>query len=94
MKYSIGTFIGFALLVTSCVSLIGLMLWAEIEDGRRWTAFKSEHNCKVVQHMRGDIVVGTGVGVMPNGQVGMLTTTSSTPEKTAWACDDGITYWR
>lgn len=81
-------------LAVAYVALIVLVVWAAIEDGKKWDAFKAEHNCKVVQHVRSDVVVGTGVGVMPNGQVGMVTTTSTTPDKTAWACDDGVTYWR
>lgn len=80
--------------VVACIAAISLCVVGAIEEGRRWDVFKTEHNCKVVQHVRGDVVVGTGVGVMPNGQFGMVTTTSTTPDKTAWACDDGVTYWR
>lgn len=81
-------------LVSSCAAAIVLLVAGSIEEGNRWNAFKIQHNCKIVQHMRGDVAVGTGVVLMPNGQVGVVTTTSTTPDKTAWICDDGVTYWR
>lgn len=77
-------------LAVACVALIGLVILAAIEDGRKWDAFKVEHKCKAVAHIKGDVFNTFGTDTKGNMTVGV----GSTPDKTGWLCDDGITYYR
>lgn len=72
------------------VGLIVLIVWASIENARKWDAFKSKYNCKVVAHINGDVFNTFGTDAKGNMTVGV----GSTPGKTGWLCDDGITYYR
>lgn len=81
-------------LIALCVGLIALLVWSSAEENKKWGNFASEHDCKITQKVKGDLVVGTGVGMTGNGQMGTVVTTTQTPDKTAWLCNDGVTYWR
>lgn len=72
--------------------LLAFVVWAAIEDGRQWDAFRQAHNCRIVGKMRGDMV--TTVAPIIGGNGGVAVGVSSTPDKTGWQCDDGVTYWR
>ena len=72
------------------VALIALLLWLAFEDGKQWEAFKAEHYCKVVAHIKGDVFNTFGTDARGNMTVGI----GSTPDKTVWLCDDGVTYYR
>lgn len=74
--------------------MIPLAIYGTIQEEKKWQAFKVANNCKIVGHEKGHTSTGIGFGMMPNGQMGTVMTTSSTPDKTGWACDDGVTYWR
>jgi hypothetical protein len=76
------------------VALIAALAWAGVKKNRQWQAFSREHNCQKVAVVKGDVAVGQGVVVGTSGQVGVVTTTEVSPDKTAWRCDDGVTYWR
>ena len=91
--WSEGWFGRFMLLAVVCVFvLIPLGIWASIEESRQWETFKAAHECKVVGKKKGS----TSTTVMPivggNGGVGIGV--STTPDQTAWECNDGVTYWR
>lgn len=73
---------GFALLI-----LIG---WLAYNAEKRWEAFKTDHNCKMVSRISGDVFNTFNVG--SNGQVSVGI--GSTSDKTGWLCDDGVTYYR
>lgn len=79
-----------ALVVVSLLLLIVVIFYEE----KRWTEFSAANNCKKVAQMTGDVQVGVGYGMTSGGQFGTLITTSTTPPKTGWLCDDGVTYWR
>ncbi len=68
----------------------GFLVYAMVKDDQRFALFALEHHCKVVGRMSGDVAVGNVVS--SNGSVGIVVT--STPDKTGYACDDGVTYWR
>jgi len=74
------------------IALIPVAIYGSIQDQKQWEAFKIEQNCEITQKMAGH----ASVGMMPiiGGQGGMGMVTTVTPDKTAWTCDDGITYWR
>lgn len=76
-------------IVTTIVLLVGMVLYV-IDDGKKWEAFKVAHECKKVAHITGDVFNTIGIGA--NGQVSVGI--GSTPDKTGWACNDGITYYR
>ena len=76
------------------LALIPLSIWAALEEQKEWEAFSSEHYCKVVGRMTGGSQTGVGYGVTNNGKFGTIVTTTTTPGKTGYLCDDGVTYWR
>jgi hypothetical protein len=79
--------IGIGFLVAAVVVVaVGVAL----AESREWDTFKAAHECRVVGKMSGSVT--TGVGVAPNGQI--ATVIGSTPGKTGWLCNDGVTYWR
>ena len=57
-----------------------------VYDSRQWSAFKKEHNCKIVSKINGDVF--TAFTTDGKAAVG------STSGKTGWLCDDGVTYYR
>lgn len=63
--------------------MIGVAL---VKGAEQWAAFKEEHHCRVVGRVSGDLLTS----FTSNGQLAF----TSTPDKTGWACDDGVTYWR
>lgn len=83
---------GRALIVFSCVMLMLFILAvvAVWQGGEEWKQFKEDHHCKVIGKMDGDVVVGFGT----SSSGSMVTTVSTTDDKTGWLCDDGITYWK
>lgn len=78
-----GFFSGLALLLV-------ILFVAVYQQGQEWQQFKQEHHCKIVAKMDGDVVVGFGT----SSSGSMVTTVSTTDDKTGWLCDDGITYWK
>jgi hypothetical protein len=76
------------------VALIPLGIWAAVEEQKEWETFSAAHECKVVGRMSGSTQTGVGYGVTANGQFGTVVTTTSTPSKTGYLCNDGVTYWR
>lgn len=84
--------------IAALAALLVAIMWGGIhfaqEEEKQWAAFASEHDCKVVGRMSATTNIGTGFGFAGNGQMGVVTTTSTTPSKTQYACNDGVTYWR
>lgn len=72
------------------ILLTGLLIFGSLAENKAWQKFKVEHNCKVVA--KTSPTTGTGIGMTTNGNVATVVTTS--PGKTGWECDDGVTYWR
>lgn len=75
-------------------TLISLGIWAAVEEQKEWEVFAATHECKVVGHMSGSTQTGVGYGMTANRQFGTMVTTTSTPSKTGYLCNDGMTYWR
>lgn len=89
MKYQRGSALILIVTVILIILLI-LAILAAIEEGRDWQRFKVEHNCKVTARINGDVFNTLSVGANGQPVIGI----GSTPSKTAWLCDDGITYYR
>lgn len=85
-------------LVLAFLVLLALLIPATFyvaeEDRKQWDAFAVQHACKKVGELSGSTETAVGFGVTANGKAGQVVTTTSTPSKTGWLCDDGITYWR
>ena len=77
-------------LVVLAIALAVLLIAYAIHDERRWEQFKSDQQCRLVESEDGRMA--TGYGVMSNGKSGVVV--SHVPGKEAWACNDGVTYWR
>ena len=63
---------------------------AAVQDGREWEAFATAHECVKVGHMSGSTFNTVGIGSNGGVSVGV----GSTPDKTGYRCNDGMTYWR
>lgn len=81
---------GTAGFVAGATALLGIMIALLVWEQNQWQEFKVAHKCKAVSHIKGDVF--TTVSVSPQAQV--MTGVGSTPDKTGWLCDDGITYFR
>jgi hypothetical protein len=84
-------------LIGSLVFFIGAFLWLAVLDykeGEEWELFMSSHKCKIVSKSKGESSTGVGYGFTGNGQFGTVITSSSSPDKTGYLCDDGVTYQR
>lgn len=85
-----------ALLAGTIALLVFLVLpvavWMAVLGERDWERFKIDHHCQVVGKMSGSVV--TTVGPTFGGQGGIAVGVGSTPDRTGWLCDDGVTYWR
>ena len=80
----------FGLIVAACLALVVAVVAVDIHEQKKWDAFKATHSCKVVAHISGDVF--NTIGVSGNGQVAVGI--GSTPDKTGWLCDNGVTYYK
>lgn len=72
------------------LALGGAATYAVVQQGKKWQAYKKEHNCVIVGHADGDTFVSTGVDAKGN----VVASVGTTMSKTGWKCDDGVTYWK
>ncbi len=66
------------------------LFWSLHREGQEWEKFRVDHNCKVVAKIPGDVFNTIGFGANGAMIVGM----GATADKTGFACDDGVTYYR
>lgn len=76
------------------VLVFGLMIWAMVTEAQEWQAFAASHNCHVTGRVRGDVFTTVAPVISSNGSAGVAVGIGSTPDKTGYLCDDGVTYWR
>jgi hypothetical protein len=69
-------------------------IYFDILDQKEWDKFYAGHDCKIVGHVKGGVLIGNGIGVTYGGKVGSVITTTIEPDKNGYACNDGVTYWR
>ncbi|EPC0068390.1 hypothetical protein ACRWP7_003298 [Escherichia coli] len=62
-------------------------------EKQKWEAW-AEDKCKIIEKRQGSTSLESGLGISTSGQPIVGTMTNSTPDQTAYKCDDGITYWR
>ncbi len=79
-----------AAIVSGCVALCGMVIYASIKDAQEWDAFKAAHACKVVAYTRGQTFTTTSIDTKGN----LVTGVGSTPDQTSWLCNDGVVYTR
>jgi hypothetical protein len=79
---------GLALIIAAIIGVLGLYIWADVEESKQWAAFSKSHDCVVVENVPSSTVP---VFNMNNGG-GM--SIAIVPGKKAWRCNDGVTYWR
>lgn len=82
--------IGAIVLIIFICACIALFVYLGIQDDNQFEKFKTEHHCKLVAHIKGDIT--PGFGVSSSGKTVMTTNFNS--DKNGWLCDDGVTYYR
>lgn len=92
MKKQRGFFIEFFAILTviAIVAVLVLAVQQAARESARWEKFKADHACRIVGHMDGSTFNTFGLDARGNTSIGI----GSTPGKTAWLCDDGITYWK
>jgi hypothetical protein len=74
--------------------VVVVTIGAAMADSQRWEQFKTEHNCRKVSEVAPFTSTGYGFGMTASGKFGSGVVTTTEPGKTAWLCDDGVTYWR
>lgn len=79
------------LAAVACVAVLAYGIHAQLEAAAAWHAWAAQH-CKMVGHMDGDTDITVAPVVIGKGGVAVGVT--DTPDKTAYKCDDGVTYWR
>lgn len=79
-------------ITAAVVALFALLIYCVILDQERWQAFATAHHCHVVERMSGDVL--TTVAPIIGGNGGVAVGITSTPDKVAYLCDDGVKYWR
>ncbi len=78
------------------IILIGIIIVAVVggmamyHEAKQWEQFKIDHACVVVEKISPTTNLVTTVSSDGNTHFG----TVSDPGKTAWKCNDGVTYWR
>ena len=77
------------LLVLIVVVIVAAVV-GSIHEAKEWAAFSANHECKVVEKIKSSSNIG--YGMTSNGKMGTVVMTM--PEKIAYLCDDGVTYWR
>lgn len=77
-------------IVIVVIVLLVLAIVGTVESNKKWEAYKVAHHCKVVAHIDGDVVPTFGNSSSGSMVVGV----GSTPDKTGWLCDDGMTYYK
>ena len=77
-------------IVIVIMGMIALVIAATIKDAKEWSRFAAEHDCKLIEVRPGESSSGVAVGA--DGKVGVIS--MSTPERRAYKCNDGVTYWR
>ena len=72
------------------IALIAFVVVAASAEEQQWQQFVIEHDCRVISTDPGQ--TGTGVSTYQTGFPGVVITYPRS--RTAWQCDDGVTYWR
>lgn len=77
------------------LAIFSILLGASLkaDEAAAWERYATQH-CKARGTISGDTSIGVGFGVAANGQPATVVTTSSTPAKTIWLCDDETTHIR
>lgn len=81
------------ILATAIVGVVYVSYLA-VDSSQKWESFKETHECKIVSQMSGSTSFSSGVAIGANGRVNPIIVTNVTAGKTAYVCNDGITYWR
>lgn len=78
-------------LIIATVAIFSCLIYASLEEQKQWDEFAITHECKVVGKTTAEI--STSIGVVA-GSGNAVIVTNTTPSKTGYLCNDGITYWR
>lgn len=75
------------------ITIIIACVYYGAKEQAEWERFALAHKCKVIQKSKGRYIHGFGSSFV-GGQYGSHTTGYYQPDRTAYVCDDGVTYWR
>lgn len=81
---------GEKIIVALCVVFVVFDIKFEIDESNKWDEFSKQHDCKVIEKIKGGTSTGFGVGA--NGQSGVVLVDE--PDKIRFKCNDGIIYTR
>jgi hypothetical protein len=76
------------------IGVVLLALSQARQEKRAWEAFAKSHDCRVVERRKGDVDTTVAPIFDNKGGVSFATAVTSTPDKTAYLCNDGVKYWR
>lgn len=75
----------FGMLGVLFVSALSFLIWAGIQDQKRWDAFAATHACKLIAHQDGYSTYGYFNGKYQSYYV---------PSRNTFHCNDGVDYTR
>lgn len=81
------------LVITMSVFLVAIVVlvgYAAYKEQQEWKKFSAEHNCKIISKVKGS----TQIATVMTSDGKLATIPQNEPDKTAYLCDDGVTYWR
>lgn len=74
--------------------IVAVAAFAGAKKRQQWEEFSTAHECKLVEHRKGDVSVTTAVVTSPSSGASVIPVMEVTPDKRAYLCNDGVTYWR
>jgi hypothetical protein len=72
----------------------GGLFFVLIQQEKIWRQFVVDHNCVVVERIEGSVQSGYGYGLNTSGKFGSGVIVTTEPDKTVYACNDGVRYTR
>lgn len=75
-----------------CVAAWGIA--NEKKQQQQWAVFAQEHQCVMIERVQPASGNGVFTGVSAGGKIVFGSVSNVSPAKTAFKCNDGITYWR
>lgn len=78
------------LAVLAIVVIASAAVSASKRERAKWDRLKAEQKCVIVARQSSSLMTTTGFDAKGNVVFG----TTVNPAKTAWKCNDGVTYWK
>lgn len=75
---------GLTVLMIILLGIIGIMVWASIQEQKEWELYSTEHHCVATGEKKGQSTSGVGIG--SKGSVSIVPV--YIPSQVVYRCDD------